>query len=93
MLAVRYLNRKVGTMRDLSIELYTSKRTILKVHRKVGCARAYDFFSIHRRVKTHSHGGEYSWYYEKYEIDHSIRVNGRPGYRIYKYGHYPYVWE
>lgn len=80
-----------GYTDEVSKELYTSKRMIIKVHRVVGSVKHYDYFSIHRKVKTNSHGGKYSWYYEKYVIERNQRRKLR--YTLYRYGHYPYNWE
>ncbi|MCM1230137.1 MAG: hypothetical protein NC489_08390 [Ruminococcus flavefaciens] len=92
-MAIWWLNRKRHLDSCVSKELYASKRTIIKVHHKATVGRPYDFFSLHRRVKSNSHGGKYSWYYEKYEIVPQEEGKPRPLYRIYRYGHYPYNWE
>lgn len=91
-LALWYLTGKGKSEYQVSKELYASKRFIIKAHRKQGSVRSYIYFSVHKRVKTNSHGGVYSWYFEKYEIFHHKETD-KVRYRINNYGHYPYDWE
>lgn len=77
-----------------SKELYTSKRTIIKISQEIGVAAKHQYFSIHRRMINHD-GGKQSckWYYEKYLIIRQEEGKPRPKYQIHRYGYYPYEWE
>lgn len=88
--ALFYINRHKYES-EFSVELYATKRTIIKVQRVNAPTISPELFSIHRRVHTKSHGAEYSWYFEKYVIDRRDPKKVKSA--LLRYGHYPYNWE
>lgn len=89
--AVKYLYHSKNRYNvGFTTELISTKRWIVKVQRKASVNRV-EYFSIHHREESNSHGGTYSWYYEKYNI---VPTTDSPvKFILSSYGHYPYFWE